>query len=201
MKTYTVKKVSGSPDWGSVPTLPIDHWNTDDRADVRAWAQIAYDDGQLWVHLAADETNLRTQESGPLARTWEDSCLEFFFCPLPGDSRYFNIEMTPNCSVYLGVGPGDRAQRLRLIPKDHTTVLSQRSVITDKGWELFYAVPFSFIRGLFPEFRAESGIALRANCYKCGDLTDHPHWLSWNPISCVPLSFHSPEDFGTIVFE
>lgn len=201
MNTYTVKKVCGTPDWSTVPVLHMENHYNENPANVSASAQIAYDADQLWVHLMSDETDLRIQESGPIARTWEDSCLEFFFCPLPGDSRYFNIEMTPNCSLYLGVGPGDRNKRLRLLPKDPATVLSQHANITDKGWELFYTVPFSLIRGLFPEFRAESGMALRANCYKCGDLTDHPHWLSWNPVTCTPLSFHTPEDFGSIVFE
>ena len=53
MKTYTVKKVCGAPDWSLLPTLAIDHWNTEDRADVRAWAQIAYDENQLWVLILA----------------------------------------------------------------------------------------------------------------------------------------------------
>ncbi len=201
MKSYPVKRVCGIPDWSAVPTLSIDHWNTEDRAEVAAWAQIAYDEERLWVHLSATETNLRMQEGGPLPRSWEDSCLEFFFCPMPGDDRYFNIEMTPACALYLGVGPGNTAERLRLLPKDADTVFGQTSKITQDGWELFYAIPFSFIRRLFPDFKAERGVELRANCYKCGDLTDHPHWLSWNPITKVPLSFHSPADFGTLIFE
>lgn len=201
MKTYSVTKVNGTPDWSAIPTLAIDHWHTEARADVAAWAQIAYDEERLWVHLKAKETNLRTQESGPLARSWEDSCLEFFFCPVPGDSRYFNIEMTPTCALYLGVGPGVPAERLRLLPKDGNTVFDQQARVTNEGWELFYAIPYDFIRRLFPEFKVEHGLELRANCFKCGDLTDHPHWLSWNPVTKVPLSFHYPPDFGTLLFE
>lgn len=202
MKTYHVLPVTGQPHWDSIPRLEIDHWNTDQHPPVSAWAQLAYDSQQIWVHLAATENSIRAQESGPLARTWEDSCLEFFFCPLPDDdTRYINIEMTPTGAVYLGVGPGDVSRRLRLIPRDPATVLSQRPQITHGGWELFYTVPFELIRTLFPSFEARPGLTLRANCYKCGDLTDHPHYLSWSPITGSPLSFHRPQDFGQIIFK
>ncbi|MEW6117215.1 MAG: carbohydrate-binding family 9-like protein, partial [Nitrospirota bacterium] len=39
----------------------------------------------------------------------------------------------------------------------------------------------------------------RANFYKCGDATSHPHWASWAPVEA--LNFHLPHCFGTICFE
>ena len=201
MKNYTIKKVSGQPDWDTVPTLSIDHRNTDDPTDVQAWAQIAYDDERLWVHLRAREVNLRTQESGPLARAWEDSCLEFFFCPIPGDSRYFNIELTPTGAMFLGVGSGCTGERIRLLPADRQTLFDIRPALCPDGWELFYSVPYSFIRRLFPDFAVTGGMEMRANCYKCGDCTVQPHYLAWNPPTSENPDFHRPQDFGALIFE
>jgi hypothetical protein len=42
---------------------------------------------------------------------------------------------------------------------------------------------------------------IRANFYKCGDLTAHPHFLSWNPIDLPKPDFHRPEFFGTLTLK
>ena len=47
-----------------------------------------------------------------------------------------------------------------------------------------------------PDFRF-AGV-LRANVYKCGDRTSHPHWMSWNPVRT--LNFHAPDEFGQLIF-
>ncbi|MBR5570284.1 MAG: hypothetical protein IKW10_05250 [Oscillospiraceae bacterium] len=39
-------------------------------------------------------------------------------------------------------------------------------------------------------------VGIRANCYKCGDLTPKPHYLSWNPVTSPNPDFHRPQDFG-----
>ena len=44
-----------------------------------------------------------------------------------------------------------------------------------------------------------AGRAWRANFYKCGDQTSHPHWAAWSPVD--ELNFHLPRCFGTIAFE
>ena len=70
---------------------------------------------------------------------------------------------------------------------------------TQDGWEVYYSIPLSFLRLFLPEF-AFAGI-LRANVYKCGDLTAHEHYLSWNPVSSPSPDFHRPQDFGLMRFE
>jgi len=39
----------------------------------------------------------------------------------------------------------------------------------------------------------------RANFYKCGNETSHPHWLSWMPLA--ERNFHDPSSFGQLVFD
>ena len=40
--------------------------------------------------------------------------------------------------------------------------------------------------------------SLKANFYKCGDLTAHTHFLSWSPIDAPKPDFHRPDFFGTL---
>ena len=73
---------------------------------------------------------------------------------------------------------------------------------TEDGWEIFYKIPLFFINLIFPEFKLTSGTALRANCFKCADLTEPPHYLTWNPHPLLEYaSFHNPDAFGLMKFE
>lgn len=200
MKTYTIRRVTGRPDWSSIPSLPIDQVHKADTAPVRAWGQIAYDEDCFWVRLRAEEANIRKEETGPLASTWEDSCLEFFFSPVEGDCRYINIETNAGGSFYMGVGIG-KPNLYRLIPRGTQYTFAPEVTFFEGGWEVSYCLPFPMIRCLFPSFAPKSGDILRANCYKCGDKTVEPHWLSWSRVDAQPLNFHLPEFFGTMIFE
>ena len=42
-------------------------------------------------------------------------------------------------------------------------------------------------------------VSVRANFYKCGDKTAHPHFLSWNPVVSSKPDFHRPECFGELI--
>jgi hypothetical protein len=52
-----------------------------------------------------------------------------------------------------------------------------------------------------PVQRPGPTVTWRANFYKCGDKTSHPHWLTWNPVDKPRPDFHLPQYFGTLVFE
>lgn len=71
----------------------------------------------------------------------------------------------------------------------------------EKGWKISYTVPFEFVLRFFKEFKAEKGKYVYANCYKCSDLGDKPHYYTWNPIVELPRSsFHNPDCFGKMIF-
>ena len=196
MKRYTIARVSGRPDWSAVPALEIDEQLWRPRVDIAAWAQIAWDNARLYVRLRAREADIRAEHTGPLGMPCEDSCLEFFFSPLAGDPRYFNLEFNPNGCLYLGFGDGRELTRL-LPERDWFGARTER---TGDGWAVEYAVPFEFVRLFAPGFRPASGDGMRANCYKCGDLTAAEHYLAWNPCTSETPSFHRPQDFGLMVF-
>ena len=198
MKEYTVTRCNGQPDWNTVPALQIDTWMRTDPIPVSAQAQVCYDDEALYIRLSAVEEHIRAELTGLLDEICDDSCLEFFFCPMAGDRRYFNIECNlPGC-LFLGFGP-NVDKLVRLIP-ENPAIRPQAQRIPG-GWETVYSIPYSFIRMFFPEFAPTSGYETRANFYKCGDKTVQPHYLTWNPVPYQRCAFHNPDAFGLIRFE
>jgi hypothetical protein len=67
------------------------------------------------------------------------------------------------------------------------------------AWELALVIPAT-VFSKYP-IRLEEGAHLRANFYKCGDLLQTPHFLSWAPIDLPQPKFHCPEFFGEVTFE
>ena len=200
MNRYTIKYFPKNIDWDSVPALDVSNvlWLPD--CNIRMSQQICYDDNAIYIHQKSVEKNIRAELSTPLAMVCDDSCMEFFFCPDPDSDRYFNFEWNLNSCLYLGFC-ANRENSVRLILPNHSELFDAHTALTDDGWELFYKIPLSFIRLFFPDFKLESGALLRANCYKCGDKTPHPHYLSWNPSTSETPDFHRPCDFGTMIFE
>lgn len=199
MKTYTIIKKPTNFDWSKIPKALIDIHLQEEPVDISATAQLCYDEHSLYVRLAAKEKNIRAVEQGPLGAPCEDSCLEFFFCPIEGDNRYFNIEYNPNGCVYWGIA-SNIDDLIRLIP-EFGTPFSPNIEMTSNGWNITYEVSFEFIRRFFPNFNPAPGTKMYGNFYKCGDLTVQEHYLCWNQITANPVSFHRPCDFGLLEFK
>lgn len=189
MKRYLIRPFTG---WEDIEALSIGENLWLPPTDIAAWAQIARDEAGLRVRLTAREARIRAVETGPLGRPWEDSCLEFFLSPVAEDPRYVNIEFNPNGCVCLGLGDG--RFRTRLLPDRDW--LEPRPFTTPDGWGVEYRVPWDFMRTLFPGLDPAPGHVIRANCYKCGDKTERPHFLVWNPVTSEKPDFHRPRDFG-----
>ena len=196
----------------------LQHWLSEEEAIATDRNEIFVIDWSLWI--SAQDYNrdialksVEREANAPKGVVWvtatlrnfgtdcpvcEDSCMEFFFSPCPDDGRYFNLEINPNGSFFLGFGHG-RGDLKRLHPE--VSVFDIRTLRTPDGWETFYRIPLSFIREFYPDYAFTSGLRIRANCYKCGDMTEKPHYLSWNTVSCETPDFHRPEDFGEMIFE
>ncbi len=199
MNTYKIVKKPDKLDWNLIPIASINNPYHTGNVDISAGGQICYDDSALYVHLFAKEAHIRAEGKGLLDAPCEDSCLEFFFSPMNGDSRYFNIEYNPNCCIYLGTGTCVD-DLVRLIPESGFPFHPEVNR-TEDGWEITYQIPYSFIRQFFPDFSPVSGYEMRGNMYKCGDLTVQEHYFTWNELSGNVLSFHRPCDFGLFIFE
>lgn len=76
---YRIQKTAGRPDWSGIEQAPIDQCLWRPCGQIRAYAQLAYDDSRLYVHLHAEEKQIRAKNSGLLDQPCQDSCLELFF--------------------------------------------------------------------------------------------------------------------------
>ena len=194
MKTYSIPRISGAPDWSAIPALTVDTvlWEPD--CGIRMTQQLCYDETALYVRQQARESTIRAEYSAPLSPVHEDSCMEFFFA-LGADDRYFNFEINPNGCIELGFGP-NRKNRVRLCHKAEQETFRPCCVRAADGWAAEYRLPLDFFRLFYPDFRLVPGVRFRGNCYKCGDRTEHPHFLAWNPVTSETPDFHRPECFG-----
>ena len=200
MRQYTIKKVTGEIDWAKVPALDVDNYLWCEPLDIKMKSQICYSEEGLHVHLRAWEKDIRAELHEPMSMVCEDSCMEFFFRPMEGDLRYFNLEINPNGQMYIGFGP-NMPKLVRLALQEEDTLLQKKWNYTEDGWEVFYTFPVEVIRVFFPGYELKSGMKIYANSYKCGDETVKPHFIAWNPVDVVVPSFHEPEHFGLMVLE
>ena len=196
MEQYTITRTDGGEARRIAPALALRCalWEPD--YGIRAGARICHDGQNLYVLLRAKEKEIRAEYTDPPAPVHEDSCLEFFFMP-EGEERYLNFEINPNGCLHLGFGR-DRYDRREALPPDPRPAFGIRTGRTEDGWEASYRIPAGFLRQFYPAFRFTG--TLRANVYKCGDKTAHPHYLAWNPVNSPVPDFHRPECFGEMRF-
>lgn len=193
---YMVKRMD-KPDWDCVEAVELTHTGWIEPAPVRAWAQLCHDGERLYVRMEAAESPVRATLTGRLDQVCNDSCLEFFFAPEAGDSRYFNFEFNPLAALNLGFG-GQRPARVRQIVKQPEALFRPDPFFTGAGWGICYQIPAEFIQRYFPSFRLAGEAA--GNFYKCGDQTERPHFLSWSPMTSATPDFHRRQDFGVLLF-
>ena len=194
--------INRKADWSQIPVFAIDFLHATHSTDVKAFAQICYDDQALYLRMFAQETEIRAEEKDILGMPCVDSCLEFFFSPIENDLRYLNLEFNPNKCLFMGYGSSIYdLVRLAISEDEKMQLFNPQVAYLPDGWEITYQVPYSFIRRFFPDFEAAPGKTIRANFYKCAEETTVPHYMTWSPITPKELSsFHSPEEFGILTF-
>ena len=201
MKQAIVPYITGEIDWSKIPVLDITEAVRPSDAEVTAQAQICYTDDCLQLHLSAAEREIRREEQGPLGLPYQDSCLEFFIRPMAEDLRYLNFEFSASGCILMGFG--SMGYRFRQVPSEEQKQAIFAPVIQfhPAGWDLYFRIPYQFLQQYFPEFQAEPGKVIRANFYKCGDLTPKAHYLAWNMITRQGQQlFHTPAEFGQLTF-
>ncbi|GAB1359342.1 carbohydrate-binding family 9-like protein [Porphyromonadaceae bacterium] len=207
------------PGLNSLDTLPLKHaseWIKRNGAraaiDTLNWeafprkpicvAYSAYSATALYILFEVEGDDLRANYENDNSPTHEDSCVEFFVKESASDT-YFNFEF--NC-----IGTCFASERLSrtsfslLSPRKMKRIRRMSSLGNRKfkalegeyNWWVMVTIPFDLINlngTNLPEY-------VMGNFYKCGDLTPHPHYLTWNPIDTPQPDYHRPEFFGKIVF-
>lgn len=153
------------------------------------------------VYMRCMETNPRTVCREPDSPVYQDSCMECFLNLYPGEGkRYLNFEVNSSGTMLCQAGDCKSERTfLRSLGIEPPKVTVRRE---DWYWEICYIIPFSLIRKTYGkrdvshDFRP--GAMIKGNFYKCGDLTEYPHYGSWRRIGVKTPDFHQPDFFGEI---
>lgn len=163
--------------------------------------RIARTEDSLVIDFRVSGMDLRAQNLQDNGTQWEDSCVEFFVQD-PSGKCYYNFETNPRGKVLAAFGPNrnERVKRPASEMEEIVRLVTPEEIVESEGgiraWRVTLLIPFELI-GVDPDNLPAS---LRANFYKCGDLTPHPHYLSWNPVETPHPDFHRPEYFGELIF-
>jgi hypothetical protein len=177
------------------PTAPIalNPWNISYTPETDFCGVYVKGQGFLF-RLSCKETNPRITYSGAGGEVCEDSCLELFLNFAPESSaNYINFEMNAGGAYLFGIGP-DRDNRVDLQTAVMPTV--EPKIETDH-WEVTLFIPLETVEEAYGPIDFVPGTRFVGNAYKCGDLTEIPHFLTWNPVKAAEPDFHRPECFGS----
>jgi hypothetical protein len=220
---YLVKRTAVSPDgscnwnsevWRHVTPLQIDkfHPRSSDH-HPRVEAKLVHTNDAVHVIFRVQDQYVRSVCTQYQESVCQDSCVEFFTRP-KSDKGYFNFEL--NCGgtmlLYYIEDPAslqpELLKSLEVAPEHGklvriSTTMPKSTPVEITGpieWRLQLSIPLSVMEPSIGPIGKLSGQTWRANLYKCGDSTSHPHWGMWCDVG-EPLSFHKPERFGEIAFE
>ena len=215
MKEITIKKVEVKDvEAAQVPEVlnrvgieyqPIDTVNWKDYPyQPKVEFRVAHTGNELLIHYKVTEQSVRAVAPADMGRVWEDACCEFFV-QVDEAPVYYNFEC--NCAGTLLLNCGIVGNRKPAPEEVVKSVKRWASLgrepfeerVGECSWELALVIP---VTALFNHnLDSFSGKTLRGNFYKCGDLLQTPHFLSWSPIDLPTPCFHCPEFFGTLHFE
>lgn len=173
-------------------------------------AKLLYDDENIYVIFRVEDQYVRAVNADNPKIVCQDSCVEFFFTPGTDLKKgYFNIEV--NCGGTMlfqcQVDPRGESQILKDYEGEGVEIAHSLPETVDPEikepttWTLEYRLPYKAIEKYSEVEKPAPGVVWRANLYKCGDKTSHPHWLTWSFVDFPRPNFHLPEFFGTLRFK
>lgn len=200
------------PAWGPARSLAVDRFRpegTDHRPITRC--KLLYDGTCIYCLFRVLDRYVRCTRTGFGGEVWEDSCVELFVQPGPA-TGYFNFELNCGGAIYAAhvTDPTRADGRVsgedRLLPEEGERVrvyhnmppLVEPEIGESTTWVLECAIPFALLERYVGPLGTVAGQEWRANLYKCGDRTSHPHWAAWSPLTA--RNFHAPQDFGSLRF-
>ena len=221
MKQHLVRRATArpltaawdDPLWSAAEPLAIDCFRpegSDHRPRVQA--RLLHTGDAVCGIFRVEDRYVRCVHTGFQDPVYEDSCVEIFLQPKP-DAGYLNFEM--NCGGALLSThirdhrrvPGGFAAFSRLSDVEGRRLRVRASLEAPIDpelpgplvWTLAFEIPSAVLEGRVGPLGPLSGQQWRANLFKCGDKTSHPHWASWSPVD--ELNFHLPGCFGLLRFE
>lgn len=192
----------------------------------RTEAKAVFQDDGMFVFFRVFDKYIRCVCTEYQSSVCGDSCVEFFVEPKPG-LGYFNFEI--NCGgtllLYYCVIPAASQSCTPINKPDKDAPTPQPiynplppelgrqvrvyhsmpkvvdpEIDKDMEWRVEYFIPFAIMEKYVGDLGVIPGQVWRANFYKCGDNTSHPHWASWAPMGSE-LNFHLPKYYAPIKFQ
>lgn len=219
--SYLVKRAGVKPDisapfdapcWAGAEVMNVDYKyveGTDHTPDVKF--KLQYDDEGLYGLFEVHDQYVRCANTKFQSGVCTDSCLEFFVRPGAGVG-YQNFEINASGTMLcMHISNAGRTAKgfieYRFLTEDEVKDMQIFHTLPDKVepevvgpqvYRLGWFIPFSLFKHLNGAPVPTAGTMWRANVYKCGDQTSHPHWQSWTPVRA--LNYHVPDEFGQLIF-
>lgn len=190
LKTDVIDPKLSSTEWDKAQeaAVAVTRWAGYENAPATTFKMLRGPEGiSLLMHT--DETHLRMAHTEHNGEICEDSCMEFFLKPNNLRTEYLNFECNPRGILHLGMGSG---REDRVFPDVDRARLSIESDAREGDWTLKIYIPDDLLLSLFGEISS----VMKANVYKCGDLTDHVHYSTWAEVETPEPDFHQPDFFG-----
>jgi hypothetical protein len=200
------------PIWKPADILLIDQFRpegSDHRPQTSL--QLLHDNAVIHGLFQVQDQYVRCRHERYGDPVYRDSCVEFFVKPKP-ECGYFNFEF--NCGgtflccyitdetrtprgfkefIKLSAADVQEVQVTSSLPK-----LVEPEIAQPVSWWLAFVIPVVALEKFVGPIGPLAGQVWRANAYKCGNETSHPHWAAWAPVD--QLNFHLPRCFGELVF-
>jgi hypothetical protein len=208
-----MKGLWDGPAWRHVPSLDVAEFRPESSSHrPRTRCKLLYSPHTIHGIFRVEDKYVRCLHNGFQSDVWKDSCVECFLQPNPSRG-YFNFEF--NCGGAMlasyvtdptrvagkvsGTLPFS-IEECKAISIYHSLPdVVDPEVPEQTDWRLEFSIPLKLMEAYVGPIAPLRGQAWRANFYKCGNETSHPHWASWSPIE--ELNFHLPRNFGSITFQ
>jgi hypothetical protein len=222
VKTCTVRRAPAGmsvdhgwehPAWSAADTLEIDSFRPEGSGHrPRTRARLLHGDAGLFGIFHVADRHIRCVHRTFQDPVYEDSCVEVFLQPKP-DRGYVNLEMSCGGAILMSHVTDERRTRdgfaayrklredegRQVLTRGTTAPIVEPEIEGPLDWEMAFFVPTAVLEGCVGPIGPLAGQEWRANLYKCGDKTSHPHWAAWSPVDA--LNFHLPRCFGVLRFE
>jgi hypothetical protein len=201
--------------WRHVPCVAVNHFHPRSSTQhSQTQAKAIYHDRRLYVRFHVQDRYVRCVHDLHQQPVYTDSCVEFFVQP-DTDKGYFNFEVNCGGAMLLyyvqdwAVQPDGSYRHFTPLSQNELSQVQIRATMPPRvepeiaqplTWEITLRIPLELFERYLGPLDPRPGSRWRANFYKCGDETSHPHWAAWSPIG-KELNFHQPRYFGELVFQ
>ena len=173
-------------------------------------AKMMYDNDNVYVIFRVKDRFVRSVVQEYNGNVSGDSCVEFFFSPDPSiPLKYFNLEVNAGGTplIFYVEKPWTgfvklNEEEIKQIEIAHSLPSKIDPEITEPvTWTIEYRVPLSMLSRYSNLSRPAPGVIWKANFYKTGSLTSNPNWITWAHVDKPRPDFHTPQFFGTLMFQ